>query len=200
MVAALPAPPLATAPAVVLGYAGDPPLAHVAEEVVLVADALAAAAIYPATPADVFGVQAPRMLHLAAHAHPNATTPLLSAIQLHGGSLLLADAFRLELQGTSSVVLSACETGITPERGGVLLALAGAFLSAGAHAVLASLWQVNDSTTLHWMRAYYAAIAQGQPIDQATQAAQHHLRELGYLHPYFWAAFQPVVRVLPVAG
>lgn len=141
----------------------------------------------------------PNILHLAMHGEINATAPLLSRLVLADGSLLLADVLNLPLYGTRLVTLSACDTATTPERGGVALALAGAFLTAGAQAVIASLWQVDDQATGRLMDQFYAGLAQGLRIPQALQQAQAHVRAAGDTHPYYWAAFQPLLRGWPEA-
>lgn len=128
------------------------------------------------------------------HGHINPQSPLLSQLIFADGALLLADVLNLHVYGTALVTLSACDTATTPERGGVALALAGAFLTAGAQAVVASLWPVDDTATALMMEHLYAGLSAGQPISQALAHAQAHLRTAGYSHPYYWASFQALVR------
>ncbi len=192
---ALPQPAVASGPPLALGYAGQPPLLQVPAEL----DAIQRQ--FPATkcsnPAQLGDLQwdvPPHILHFAMHGQVNPQAPLLSQLLLADGPLLLADVLNLSLHGTALVTLSACDTATTPERGGVALALAGAFLTAGAQAVLASLWPVQDDATCLMMEAFYAAFAAGQSIPAALRHARAQTRAAGYLHPYYWAAFQPLLR------
>lgn len=182
-------------PPAAFGYAGDPPLTHIAAELAALHQlAPSLQCHHPATTHDLARVNAPTWLHIAAHGRVRHDAPLLSQLVLADAPFLLADALRLPLHGTRFVTLSACETGTVPEQGGVLLALAGAFLVAGAGAVLASLWAVDDAATHHLMTAYYAAVQDGVPIAAALQQAQGTVRAAGYDHPLDWAAFQVLTR------
>ncbi len=182
-----------------LGYAGDPPLQYLDQEFLALQQIFPQArAINPATTADVRREIAPAFLHITAHGQINPRTPLLSGLHLADGVFTLAEAFNLPLHGTALVTLSACDTGVTPEHGGIALALAGAFLCAGAQAVVASLWPVDDQATGLLMAQLYAGLNMGMTIPAAMRQAQAHLRAAGYRHPYYWAAFQPILRGMPV--
>lgn len=77
------------------------------------------------------------------------------------------------------VVLSGCETGaVTPRIADEYLSLAGAFLAAGARAVIASLWKVRDSVALLIMRRLYSEVEASCELPQALQSAQLWLRSL----------------------
>jgi CHAT domain-containing protein len=127
------------------------------------------------------------VLHIAAHGSTNSAAPLCSTIELADGPFLLLEAYHLDLRGTALVVLSACETGVVPDQGGVALALIGGFLCAGAAAVVASLWPVNDSATRTLMEHFYAGMANGLRPAQALIVAANAIRNE---HPLDWAAFQ----------
>jgi CHAT domain-containing protein len=104
------------------------------------------------------------------------------------------------------VTLSACETGLGRLSGGdEQIGLVRAFGFAGAEAVLATLWRVDDASTFVFMDHVYRRIAEGSTPAAALRAAQ-----LAFIrapdpayraHPYFWAGFQltnQVVRPAPV--
>jgi CHAT domain-containing protein len=163
-------------------------LAHVAEELAAISRHIPDAQIIAnATASDLRLTPAPWLLHVAAHGHTNPAAPVCSTLELADGPFLLLEAHRLQLQGTQLVTLSACETGVRPDYGDMALALAGAFLCAGARAVLASLWAVSDAATAMFMERFYAALMAGVPPAEALRQAQQHLRRA---HPLDWAAFQ----------
>lgn len=142
-----------------------------------------------------------RLLHLASHTLVNPQLPLYSRIVLSDdpdspdddGTLYL-----YELQGRSLdadlVTLSGCGTAQGRRRVGEgMIGLQYAFRAAGAHATLATLWQVDDAATVEVMDRFYEHLRRGLPKDEALQQAQ-----LGYLEahrddgrkasPFFWAA------------
>lgn len=173
-----------------LGYAGSGArhLPCVGEELAAIAHHLPHAQVcLDATAADLRETPPPRVLHLAAHALTNPVAPVCSTIELADGPFLLLEAHRLNLRGTQLVVLSACETSVRPDYGDMALALAGAFLCAGARAVLASLWQVSDAATAALMDRFYAAVAGGVSPAAALGRAQQEMRAA---YPLDWAAFQ----------
>jgi CHAT domain-containing protein len=163
-------------------------LAHVATEVAAICKLLPdAICTTQARAADLQSLPPPRLLHIAAHGATNSAAPLYSTLELADGPFLLLQAHRLNLRGTQLVALSACETGARPDYGDMVLALAGAFLCAGARAVLASLWEVDDAATATLMQHFYAALASGRAPSAALREAQIAVREA---HPLDWPAFQ----------
>jgi len=178
------------APPLLLGYAGDDArrLDYVPIELSTIAGHLPEVTVrVAATSADLRAGSPPYLLHLAAHAQTNTSLPLCSTIELADGPFLLIEAHRLNLRGTRLVILSACETGVRPECGEMVLAIAGAFICAGAQAVLASLWPVSDAVTAALMDRLYAALALGATLPQALADAQQAVRAIA---PLDWMAFQ----------
>jgi CHAT domain-containing protein len=96
--------------------------------------------------------------------------------------------------------LSACQTALGKDMGGEgLLGLTRAFLYAGAHSVLGSLWSVSDKSTALLMKRFYGYLKAGKSRDEALRAAQIDLihtaapglaSSAGPSSPFRWAAFQ----------
>ncbi len=86
------------------------------------------------------------------------------------------------------LTLSACETAQGDKRS--ILGLAGVAYRAGARSTLASLWLVNDKSTVILMENFYQNLKVGMPKAEALRQAQLTLRQNPkYFHPYWWAGF-----------
>ncbi|MGB9872981.1 MAG: CHAT domain-containing protein, partial [Anaerolineae bacterium] len=121
--------------------------------------------------------------HFAGHARYEGWNPALSALHLANGEHLplFLVPIGLDLRATRLAVLSACETAITPARDPAqeFEGLFTAFLAAGAPAVLASLWPVEELATALLMARFYEVLLQeGKPPAQALRDAQRWLRAL----------------------
>src|SRR5262249_18278686 len=110
---------------------------------------------------------------------------------LTGRQVLGIDLVRTEL-----VVLSACETGVGDVRqlGEGVARLQQASHLAGAGAVVATLWQVEDRAAAQQMARFFELLAQGKGKAEALAQAQREMiaaRRQGFAaaHPFFWAAF-----------
>jgi CHAT domain-containing protein len=144
-----------------------------------------------------------RIVHFAAHAVPDTLRPELSSIVLslydtagraRDGLLRLHDVYdNLGLVRADLVVLSACETTIGKDVPGEgVMGLARGFLAAGAGAVIASLYTVQDEPTMELMKALYAELLGAQRLSApaALRAAQlQMLAHPRFKDPHFWAAF-----------
>jgi CHAT domain-containing protein len=87
---------------------------------------------------------------------PARSDPLSGAPLAEDGILTAEEVQSLDLRGTELVVLSACDTGLGQGRYGQgTLGLQRAFHSAGARAVVASLWKVDDAATSVIMEQFY---------------------------------------------
>jgi len=119
-------------------------------------------------------------LHFACHGLFDLVDPLESQLSLADGDLTLREILgRLRLSCARAVVLSACETGVSEfrELADEAISLPAGFLMAGAPAVVASLWAVNDlSTALFMERFYRNLLTDQQNFPTALRAAQFWLR------------------------
>ncbi|MEM7205881.1 MAG: CHAT domain-containing tetratricopeptide repeat protein [Planctomycetota bacterium] len=101
----------------------------------------------------------------------------------------LVRTWRGRLSDCDLVVLSACETNVASRHGEAAISLVWGFLYAGAPAVIASLWQVDDASTAELMREFYGRYSRG---DVEASVALRHARQSirrRYPDPYHWAAF-----------
>lgn len=139
-----------------------------------------------------------------ASAHPDREDGLLSAREICD----------LDLSGVEFVVLSACQTaqGSVVDEGAA--GLIRGLKNAGVKTVMASLWSVDDTSTMLFMTEFYRQLNAGRSKYEAYCRAQQHLREsvstvhkkkfspktlafekdtktieIKYDDPYFWAPF-----------
>ena len=105
-----------------------------------------------------------RIIHLASHAYVDESDPRSSGVFLSPGQgqdgyLCLDEISRLRLNA-DLVTLSGCRTGQGQIRAGEgVLSLARAFMEAGAHNVVMSLWKTDDEAGLEFMRVFYQDLA-----------------------------------------
>jgi CHAT domain-containing protein len=185
-------------PLLALGYARDGSLPHAPEEARQVAALVGGEArVDEEATGDRLRREAAGRgyLHLAAHAALRLESPNSSFVELADGPFHPSDALTLDLRSCRLVTLSACRTGLGRQSGGdEQIGLLRAFGLAGAEAVLATLWRVDDTATLAFMRQLYQRISCGAQPAEALRAAQlcfiHGADEPPRHHPYFWAGFQ----------
>jgi CHAT domain-containing protein/tetratricopeptide (TPR) repeat protein len=160
------------------------------------------------------------IVHMATHAMFVPGQAEDSFILLGDGSqMTLPDISTLPLSNVDLVVLSACETAV----GGILgngeeiLGFGYQMQDAGAKAVIASLWSVNDGGTQTLMNGFYAMLYQGNitkaealrqaqvamitgnysgVVQQQNKAILESTRDRlppkvanNLSHPYYWAPF-----------
>jgi len=145
----------------------------------------------------------PFYFRLATHGYFNKKNPLLSGLELEAddsddGLLEVHEILGLALNA-QLVTLSACQTGLGSgyfneiPAGDEFVGLTRAFLLAGSHSVLASLWAVDDRSTVDLMKSFYYRLnTSGSEISQAAALtlAQRELRaSKEYGHPFYWAPF-----------
>jgi CHAT domain-containing protein len=135
-------------------------------------------------------------VHFVAHGTASRTSPLDSAVILtkQGDSykLYARDILKQPLHA-NLVTISACRgAGERTFSGEGLVGLTWAFLRAGAHGVVAALWEVNDSSTPQLMDQLYSGISKGQQADASLRDAKLKLLRSGtvYRKPFYWAPFE----------
>ena len=87
------------------------------------------------------------------------------------------------------LILSACQTAAGDNR--AVLGLAGVAVRSGARSTLATLWSVEDESTVELMNKFYSELNQpGVTKAEALRQAQLFLlRSPNYHRPYYWAPF-----------
>jgi CHAT domain-containing protein/Tfp pilus assembly protein PilF len=90
------------------------------------------------------------------------------------------------------VTISACYgAGERAYSGEGLVGLSWAFLRAGAHNVVAALWEATDASTEQLMDKFYDELDKGAGPDAALRTAKLSLlRGSGFHNPFYWAPFQ----------
>nr|HEV7953534.1 CHAT domain-containing protein [Candidatus Acidoferrales bacterium] len=135
-------------------------------------------------------------IHFVTHGTASRISPLDSAVILtkEGDSYkLYARDIVKEHLGADLVTVSACHgEGARTYSGEGLVGLTWAFLRAGAHAVIAALWEVSDSSTPQMMDQMYAEVTKGAAPDVALRDAKLALLHSNtvFRKPYYWAPFQ----------
>lgn len=118
-----------------------------------------------------------RVVHLAAHGIVSTKMPVRSSLLLQAsegedGFLQAREILELRLN-SALVTLSACDTSAGAEHGqdGVA-SLVRPFIAAGARAVVANLWAVDDTSSSRLMREFYRELASGVDIGEALRRAK----------------------------
>jgi CHAT domain-containing protein len=138
-------------------------------------------------------------LHFVTHGTASQTRPLESAVILtkEGDSykLYARDIVTHPLKA-DLVTISACNgAGTRAYAGEGLVGLSWAFLRAGAHNVIASLWEVSDaSSTAQLMDALYRDLDHGADPATALRNAKLFILKSNsntvFRKPFYWAPFQ----------
>jgi len=150
-----------------------------------------------------------RYIHLATHAVSEPMMPLLSRLKLKStaeddGNLTVREIFNLQLNA-DLVTLGACRTGQSYSSSSNQssevdrLSLHEAFLHAGTHSVIATLFPIEDRSTLELMRTFYtnlriqnkaealAATQRAALSGQLSYSSNNQTYQL--THPRHWSAF-----------
>lgn len=137
-------------------------------------------------------------LHFVTHGTASHTRPLESAVILskEGDSykLYARDIVQHHLSA-NLVTISACNgAGTRAYSGEGLVGLSWAFLRAGAHNVIAGLWEVSDLSTPQLMDSLYKELSEGKDPAEALRDAKlsmlHSNSNTVFKKPFYWAPFQ----------
>jgi CHAT domain-containing protein/uncharacterized protein HemY len=134
-------------------------------------------------------------LHFSTHGTASRTRPLESAVILspEGDSykLYARDVVKHPLNAYL-VTISACNgAGTKSYAGEGLVGLSWAFLRAGAHNVIAGLWEVSNASTPQLMNELYKGLHAGDDPATALRNAKLTLVHStgNYRKPFYWAPF-----------
>jgi CHAT domain-containing protein len=141
-------------------------------------------------------------LHFVTHGTASRAQPLESAVILSKEPA--SDTYKLYARdivtrhlNAELVTISACNgSGTRAYSGEGLVGLSWAFVRAGAHNVIAALWEVSNApSTTQLMDSFYKGLSRGEDPATALRDAK-----LSFLHsssdnsvfkkPYYWAPFQ----------
>lgn len=118
-----------------------------------------------------------RVVHFAAHGIVSTKDPARSAVLLKpsgqdDGLLQAREVLNLRFSA-ALVTLSACDTSAGAQLGqdGVA-SLVRPFLAAGARAVVANLWSVDDTFSAALMKQFYGHLTKGKDIGEALRLAK----------------------------
>ena len=131
------------------------------------------------------------VIHLATHGVLNNSEPENSQLLFaNKESLNVGDIMAFDFSEKNLIVLSACDTSIGKTKGAEVSALGTAFELAAAPTVIASLWQVDDSSTSLMMQYFYQYFTAGESKVESLRKAQvDMIQNKKFSHPYYWAPF-----------
>jgi len=156
--------------------------------------AQAVPAAYAASKPDEFAY-----IDFVAHGTASRLSPLDSAVVLSAEpphpdhfKLYARDIIRHRLHAQLVTISTCYGSGQRAYAGEGLVGLSWAFLRAGAHNVIAALWEANDASTPLLMDKLYTGLNDGDDPETALRAAKLSLihSQGVYRKPLYWAAFQ----------
>ena len=138
------------------------------------------------------------VIHIASHAFLDENDLYRSGIVLGNDpatsdtsafeNILFAYEIRTMKLDAELVVLSACETGISPMRqGGVDWSLGRAFIEAGCRNTVTSLWNVDDKSTHDIIIDFYKELKNGTGKAEALYTAKtKYIKKHPGENPHYW--------------
>jgi CHAT domain-containing protein/Tfp pilus assembly protein PilF len=138
-----------------------------------------------------------RLIHLDTHGTASDLSPLDSAIILSRGADNAYKLYAREIKNiplhADLVTISACYgAGIRWYNSEGVVGLGWAFLRAGAHQVIAGLWEVDDASSPQLMDDFYGELTHGKSAAESLRDAKLKMLHSNtfYRHPYYWASLQ----------
>ncbi|KXJ10458.1 Tetratricopeptide repeat protein 28 [Exaiptasia diaphana] len=138
------------------------------------------------------------VIHFASHGRDKngqillapSTPPMNSCPAVNKANILTMKEAQESGIRAQLVVLSCCHSGKGDIRSEGVVGMARAFLAAGARAVVASLWAIDDTATKVFMLKFYSHLKKGESASLSLQQAMKEMREIEeYKEPKYWAAF-----------
>ena len=106
------------------------------------------------------------------------------------GFLTMSEIMGSVRTNANIVALTACQTGLGKQVSGEgVLGMGRAFQYGGAKSLLVSLWSVDEEASVEFVRIFFENIYNGKTNINALTFARQQIRNKGYDHPFFWAAF-----------
>jgi CHAT domain-containing protein len=136
--------------------------------------------------------------HIGAHTVIDRTDAWRSLFamapdQSSDGSLYLHQIADHDLRQLRLAMLAGCRTGSSGGGKGSIRSLARAFLAAGSHNVVSTLWDVDDSAISVMTGEFYSGLDRGQTAAAALQSAQLFMKRsdnAAWASPRTWGAVQ----------
>ena len=137
------------------------------------------------------------VIHFAAHGSENGQILLAPSEPSATSSIPKEQDYILTIKEAQEsgiraqlVVLSCCHSGRGEIKSEGVVGMSRAFLAAGARAVVASLWAIDDDATKVFMLKFYSHLKRGESASTSLQQAMKDMRATEkYKEPRYWAAF-----------
>lgn len=132
------------------------------------------------------------LVHFATHGLLHEGPAGESGLMVNGLLLTPGVIKTLPLREDSLVVLSACNSAqpISSHLGRASSSLAGAFMTAGAAATIATHWEVDDRFATDFFELFYRKVLSGDSLSVAlTNSKRSWLENRRYAHPFYWCPF-----------
>jgi hypothetical protein len=138
------------------------------------------------------GNPAADLLHFAVHGRYNPQNPgSESGIILTDGDSLHANEIAARTLATNPVVfLNACQVGAAQLELGAYSGVAAAFVEAGASAVVAPLWKIDDGIARTIALTFYEQAATGEPLSEVLRKAREAFVDKFETTSATWMAYQ----------
>ena len=104
------------------------------------------------------------------------------------GILTAKEISEMDLNGTTLVVLSSCQSGLGTMTYDGVSGLQRGFKIAGVDTIIMSLWNIDDFATSFMMIHFYQEFLRTGSKYKAFRFAQSKVKEK-YQNPYYWASF-----------